>query len=1599
MADELHLRRQGSNRRDIRAAAHDFTRSLRVISKQRTLNADFSAKALFPNQNQGSEKESSGGLKKREPEIRWSPTAKKKPGQFFKNWISHSEMTRPGSQPNYGWVTPEPEPTEEELRRYKREMHERLKSRPKIKVTWHDMDPRTGGPITGEDQDEKGLGRRLSQMLPGGSVGGRAARGAGLIVDDLGKFRCPPGTPAANQFTDEFGTNCFEPIGFLREAIHDIGRLFRRNFDYVEPVSKEKLARLRGLTDSVGGTEEDLQQAMEARDKAINSLKGRLGTSMSTEMNEDLFEIIDVLSKNGEWDIEWKGLLTDLWGEKFEWDDDLSAKENLAIYRERLRESFAGLFSPDDDGIAAVIDAVDRGDQFLGDIFDKLEREHTATMRGVLSAMLQSFEENPEFAKTTSKIENLIHDPKDPRALNEFGFTTIDAATGRAVVKINFQAHVLKQYLFDKDGQPTYVVKKGKFTEISADSDATEAERMDALRSWMQDQSRTEAWMIAYQKAYGSDMTEALYGSIEARAAQITFHEMFHSAQYEGVKKLVIDKLDAGEPVYYVDGAGNMVEVVGPAEEVTGAQMARAANFALLSPHLANNDRIPPYGVNDLEGSMLHLLAGGYYQSMIDDYFAGSFQDDTHAPRMVLEATAEMYALQKMGILKGPEVENATKWIEDVGGPADWEPGTPSPPMAPSTPTGPGSPSSTIDPPDPDVDETVDLLVPQSVSVVLDRETGELLPAQTPTGRSDALIQEILRNNLSNSTFAQQVRSHVNDEFGFEDISYRYIKGGELNSRYEQLEKYSQELLDKLKEGGEGLDEDEIARLYFALRGMQQILNENNRRERLSPDAALAARRAGEETSPGFYRMTTLSQEGIDIKGIDDLTKSALFLYSKKSWGKRGVVKAKRADWDLAKNEMRAWRQSGSPAYGLMLEPLIPRYKPGRVRGLDEQRSLRGRASSLQKSARLDEAIKNAATRRAMGQGEAIESSDDMSPSDEFVKFVMPIMKDIDEIPVDRETTVRASIDGATDISVGSVISHESMIHGRITGPENEDASLSIPDNQGRSIRIVVPKGGRGVLRKNAENEFDESFIIPPGELTIISVDDDGTLVAIPTKQMSLKEVSQGLSSKVKRLPPTESAGEISERNRLLRAAKMGSASSPRGREGFSSRQSNRSEDLSSSVFSEIKRRAVEGELGKIGFNPFGAGERTPVDTPDPILKDIEAFFQRVSAVSPETQTFVSTNTPDQVRQMIDNSALSFIDGFDRRIRFPMDLDGVDNVLLEGGLRHSESTATPAQAFLKQRVDSLMNYPDDMPDNLRPVTGIYVHRDHEKARSAGFAEAAEPGLGFSLRNEEFLSSSKMQSEASGSFVPGNNQIVLKKDVSRRSSISRQTGPSGERRPALMTSNDPNNFLNAIRDNDSEQSNKLIDDLIAGGLKGDMSRVLEGRGRYDGFVHGGFDVSDIEHVRVDLDELAKKRPAFISDEDLGRNNVSVTSALRKAGLSPEEIDRFFSYMSDNTNTDFDEIINVMPYLRMAKAAEAERIRLEKLGVQSIFPNRWGIDILDPDTFTSLPHGYKVRSGDAVEVLRQLVSSQIAKNASQIKRKIRPQTKQPKGGSVA
>lgn len=79
----------------------------------------------------------------------------------------------------------------------------------------------------------KNLGPKLRQGLS--SLLGMVARSRGLWVDENNKLRCPEGTPAANQFTDITGSNCFIPSPST--ATQSGARAARRAFGTAEQMA------------------------------------------------------------------------------------------------------------------------------------------------------------------------------------------------------------------------------------------------------------------------------------------------------------------------------------------------------------------------------------------------------------------------------------------------------------------------------------------------------------------------------------------------------------------------------------------------------------------------------------------------------------------------------------------------------------------------------------------------------------------------------------------------------------------------------------------------------------------------------------------------------------------------------------------------------------------------------------------------------------------------------------------------------------------------------------------------------------------------------------------------------------------------------------------------------------------------------------------------------------------------------------------------------------------------------------------------------------------------------------------------------------------
>lgn len=209
-----------------------FKAGVRATSSTERLIADFSVKAAMPNATiKGDSDNRKRGLESARSSklindrgMVYDPNGKKEPGTYLKLHVTEPErkaaLMSQDPVANFGWVKPEENNTPI--------------SPPgvKVNVTRYKLDPRTGNPIksTGHDPFDpfapfmdkgiqvKGLGKTIGESETGGKLINFAARAAGVIVDALGKFRCPPGTPAANRFTNERGEGCFA-VGATAERI------------------------------------------------------------------------------------------------------------------------------------------------------------------------------------------------------------------------------------------------------------------------------------------------------------------------------------------------------------------------------------------------------------------------------------------------------------------------------------------------------------------------------------------------------------------------------------------------------------------------------------------------------------------------------------------------------------------------------------------------------------------------------------------------------------------------------------------------------------------------------------------------------------------------------------------------------------------------------------------------------------------------------------------------------------------------------------------------------------------------------------------------------------------------------------------------------------------------------------------------------------------------------------------------------------------------------------------------------------------------------------------------------------------------------------
>ena len=674
-------------------AAVDFRRGLIENSSMAVLNADLAVKAAMGaglssssasvgQTAQGGSPDSDGkkrvnkggvpGMDEDEEGYRYMPEATWGPGKVLKLFPSKEERQSSNKVPNFGFVDEEAVLTPEQF-------VQQMKQKPKIRLSKYKINTRTGEPIedtevefdrmrfgktfdlnpdTSDEIDEnipedesgemqeKSLGSSLKQRMPGGSLIGRAAARFGVIMDELGKMRCPPGTPAANQFTDMTGSNCFgtTPGNIISEAIDLAQRLvpendpmrsggftrgianflfdmengiFGNNVWYHADGTRMKHGEWRKFRAAGGVAKnerwmengvERVRAELDAQDARMADLYAKLGVDVSDaskETNEHLYETFKKLRESGV-------ITTEIFGKP-------SPAQVEAMMIARLENMDAHWIARTDDEKKTLLKIeVMR--------YRELERAH-------LEAFLDEVIKNPEHMKTITQIR--FNPAGHDRA--SFGLLKGKNADGKLVGSI------------DIDIPNTMAFQDSMLPNLSPDERLriwAEGGQSDALRALA-----VKDFLVNSNSHAGQMM--AMVDGGRGLGRHDMKHEIAHSIQAAAIFEHMKRELDARGSLLISRGKDKDPIVITSIDQLTSGHvmtLMTTENFMGIDLEALNNLRS--------RADVVAFLAGRYIWDVVDKSYGGE--------RRAAEIGAELWALRSAGLIFGPDVDAALEYMDDT---------------------------------------------------------------------------------------------------------------------------------------------------------------------------------------------------------------------------------------------------------------------------------------------------------------------------------------------------------------------------------------------------------------------------------------------------------------------------------------------------------------------------------------------------------------------------------------------------------------------------------------------------------------------------------------------------------------------------------------------------------------------------------------------------------------------------------------------------------------------------------------------------------------------------------------------------------------------
>jgi hypothetical protein len=701
---------------DVDKKALTFKASVIESAKQERLIADIAVKALGENRQtyedtDNKKREFTGdtrpGVQSDEFGHRWETAAKWEPGKRFVLSPSYESKNGMDTMPNIGWI----EPTTGNFKNLDEMLFE-LNRKPQIKLTKFKVNAKTDDVIqeSAEEIDgfsitagmsfderraklreltekENGLekkrlpGRPLSSRIPGGNLIARAAARFGVVRDELNKFRCPPGTPAANQFTDMFGTNCFGfsasrfsrfaarkakemqesgELGGFTNGVRTLLNFIKNNeWDSNVPWAPVRMAR-SPYYDEITGERLDspdwrtvdvepgqrlfrnglinAQDAAIKFDESVSQLYSELGVDRSDAaraVNADVFEAVEKLNE-----------LFVATGGRDGWDLNVSNVSGMGDMS-RMRPDEVRRYITARLQKVANWKALTKPEQER--LIEADIKRYYETERAYFETALHLYKTKPGTAKFFDRIEyNFFTNDEAGTAVH--GSMRPGAGGIRGVMHVNLERIMTNQESMLPD------MRADERLAVSAVGVVSDSEAKSAVADFL------------INSEYAARHMAGLIDGPRSFTKHIAFHEFSHGIQSQAfIQKILRKAIDNGGkieiPQYKQDkrtGAmtfvGNRIVTVDFDEE-RGGLLTNLTSGDVMDLMMDSNDGLDLKNMSDaLKRSEVAAFLAGKYPT---EYTEGS-------EIWGLEVGAELHALREQGLIFGDDVDAALEWMDDV---------------------------------------------------------------------------------------------------------------------------------------------------------------------------------------------------------------------------------------------------------------------------------------------------------------------------------------------------------------------------------------------------------------------------------------------------------------------------------------------------------------------------------------------------------------------------------------------------------------------------------------------------------------------------------------------------------------------------------------------------------------------------------------------------------------------------------------------------------------------------------------------------------------------------------------------------------------------